>query len=94
MRDNQIKITIEVDVFCGDVNQPPAHLVMRYLREQFPAMCMKEDLDKMDTHRIIQTGIESLKMGDLDGALEAFKEKRDWDDYSVHFNSKFTLSNS
>lgn len=90
-RIENIKVMVEIDVFCANDKLPPAHLVSRYIRDKMPRLCTKGDLDALDTYKAEKEYGRCIDRGDLDGALEAFKQQDGWDDYTVHFNSNIKV---
>jgi len=93
-RVNNIKLMIEVDVFCANDEPPPTHLILRYFRDNMPKMCMKGDLDRHDSFIRKRAWTAALDGGSLEGAMNALDERDDWDHYTVHFTNKIRVVES
>lgn len=90
-----IKLNIEVEVWCGNDEPPPSYLIARYVREKMPTLIMKGDLMRMETNRRSEKAMEITEAEGIEGGFDYLLSKEiGWDDYAVHLRSKVTVLNA
>ncbi len=88
-----IKLQIEVDVFCANDEQPSPYLIARYVRNHLPTVIMAGDLHEMQDKKDRRRRFRNART--LTGMIRATSPKQDgWDDYSVHLRSKVSILNA